>query len=252
MIFFKLHRGAGIRALSRVLSPSPTKKVGGRRQFFKGTIVWRTSKVMVLCWWTPTLEHFVRRHSSSVKLGYRTPWTGCSWLRREKFSFWISGAPESQLGPPFSLSLMHGPHLSSSSSSSSPLLFFHWSASSTSSARYSEVRAHSCHPQRSTHSRCPRRSALLGGPHVHAHSCRPRRSTHSRRPRRSVLLGGPHAPGVKMLERWRRSSTEVGRCRWNDSARDGACVLVLDVLGVLGEEEDGGEGCVGCNPIWMV
>ena len=24
---------------------------------------------------------------------------------------------------------------------------------------------------------------------------------------------------------------------------DGACVLVLDVLGVLGEEEDGGEGC---------
>ena len=70
-------------------------------------------------------EQFARRHSGSVKLGHRTLWTGCSRLMREKILFLTSGAPEPQLGPPLSLSLTRGPHLSSSSSSYSPLLFFH-------------------------------------------------------------------------------------------------------------------------------
>ena len=48
-----------------------------------GIIVCWTSKVMVLCWRTPTLEHFARRHSGSVKLGHMTQRTGCSRLRRE-------------------------------------------------------------------------------------------------------------------------------------------------------------------------
>ena len=86
---------------------------------FKGTIVCWTSKLMVLYWQTTTLEHFTTRHSGSVKLGHKTPRTGCSRLRREKISFWTSSAPEPQLVPPLSLSLTRGPHLSSSSSSSS-------------------------------------------------------------------------------------------------------------------------------------
>ena len=90
-----------------------------------GRIVCWTSKVMVICWRTPCFEQFARRHSGSVKLGHRTPRTGCSRLRREKVLFWTSGAPEPQLGPPLSLSLTRGPHLSSSSSSSPPLMFFH-------------------------------------------------------------------------------------------------------------------------------
>ena len=91
----------------------------------KEKIVCRTSKVMVVCWRTPRFEQFARRHSGSVKLGHRTPRTGCSRLRREKILFWTSSAPEPQMGPPLSLSLTRRPHLSSSSSSSSPLLFFH-------------------------------------------------------------------------------------------------------------------------------
>ena len=49
----------------------------------QGTIVYWTSKVMALYRRTSTLEHFARVHSGSVKLGHMTPWTGCSWLRRE-------------------------------------------------------------------------------------------------------------------------------------------------------------------------
>ena len=51
--------------------------------FMLGRIVCWTSKVMVLCWRTLILEHFARRHSSSVKLGHRTSRTGCSRLRRD-------------------------------------------------------------------------------------------------------------------------------------------------------------------------
>ena len=78
---------------------------------------------MVVSWRTPYFEQFARRHFGSVKLGHRTPRTDCSRLRREKILSWTSSAPEPQLGPPLSLSLTCGPHLSSSSSSSSlPLL----------------------------------------------------------------------------------------------------------------------------------
>ena len=62
-------------------------------------IVWRTSKVMVIYWLTSRFEQFARRHSGSLKLGHRTPWSGFSRLRREKILFWTSGAPEPQLGP---------------------------------------------------------------------------------------------------------------------------------------------------------
>ena len=61
---------------------------------FIGIIICWTSKVMVLCWRTPTLEHFARRHSGLVKLGHKTSWTGCSRLRREKISFWTFGVPK--------------------------------------------------------------------------------------------------------------------------------------------------------------
>ena len=40
-------------------------------------------KVMIICWRTLRFEQFARRYSSSVKLGHRTPRTGCNRLRRE-------------------------------------------------------------------------------------------------------------------------------------------------------------------------
>ena len=49
--------------------------------------------------WMGINQGVVIRNRIEVKFGHRTPRPSFNRLRREKFSFWTSGAPEPQLGP---------------------------------------------------------------------------------------------------------------------------------------------------------